>query len=99
MKTRGLELNPHLRKRPTRIVCDRQFTAIDQPVDVVHAETDAFHMKGTNREAEGGALLEKGIASGALRLRLDTRDQGLQVVVGRLAVVRVGGHGICETLC
>ena len=54
-------------------------------------------MKRTNGDAKGGALFKKGIADGALRLRLDARDQQLQAVIGGFPVVRIGGHGQCRS--
>jgi hypothetical protein len=93
VKTCRLELGSYLCKRASSVVADGHLAAMDQPVDVVHPEANAFHMERANRETQSCALFKKRVARRIVRLRLHARDQRLQAVVGGFPVIRVGRHG------
>ena len=86
------ELMAHVGERRLRLIGERHSAATDESIDVEHTETNAFHVKCSNRELERLALVEHGVAPGALRLALEARYEALKALFGSFSMVRVDRH-------
>ena len=88
MKTRGLQMTPHVGKRRARGVRDGDRSFRDHAIDVEHPESDALHVKRANRDGQRCALVEEGRRAFEIRLFLHTRDEGLKALFRGFPMIR-----------
>ena len=62
-------------------------SAREETIDVEHPEADAFHVKGADGDAERFAFGDQRVARRLGRAGLEEGDQGVDVVLGGLAVI------------
>ncbi len=71
MKARGLQFGSDVAERLSPRIAERHRSPADQSIDIEHPKPDAFHVERPNRDEQGAALIQKGLARCASRLCLD----------------------------
>lgn len=86
----GFELLPDLAKSGFGLIRQRDTASIDESIDVVHAEPNAFHVERSNGEPQRFAFFEDGIPRRALRLVPNAGSESLEVLFSGFSVIGVG---------
>ena len=92
VETGSLELVARVRKEGRRLGRNRQVGPGEQPVDVIHAEPDAFHMEGLDGSGQCLALIDQGPQS-LRRLGRQRLNERQNVGFGRESMIR-GRRGL-----
>ena len=91
LRARGERPQKAVTRRPARTPTARQ-----QPIDVEHAEADAFDVKGADRARQGFALIDDWLEDVVAWIGAQHRDQGLDVRFRARTVI--GGHLELQTI-
>ena len=92
VETGGLELVARVREEGRRLGRNRQVGPGEQPVDVIHAEPDAFHMEGLDGSCQCLALIDQGSQS-LRRLGRQRLNERQNAGFGRESMIR-GRRGL-----
>jgi hypothetical protein len=87
MESRSFQFGSDICKCPPSVVAEGNGVSRNQSIDVERPETNALHVKRTDRIAQRRAFFEKGVTPWTLLLCLHLGDEYLQVFLGGFSVI------------